>query len=94
MDDGGCPVVIEGSPCPARPVRARITAVNAATGVAAAVTTSDADGHFRIALPPGRYRLEAVNLAGSVYPRSSPVDVVVDEGRYTVVFIAFDSGVQ
>ena len=94
MVDGGCPVEIEGSPCPARPLSARITAINTATGVAEAVTTSDASGRFRIALPPGPYRLSAVNLTGAVYPRSSPVDVVVVEGRYIQVTVQFDSGIQ
>jgi len=95
MVDGGCPVEIEGSPCPAKPISARVTAVDAATGVAVAATTSGTDGRFRMSLTPGRYRLEAVNLSGAAYPRSSlPVEVYVERGRYTPVTLQFDSGIQ
>jgi hypothetical protein len=92
--DGGCPVEVEGSPCPSRPVTARLTAVSVATGVQVGATTSDADGRFRMALPPGSYRLHAVNLTGAPFPRTSPVDFEVTRARYTEVTVHFLSGIQ
>lgn len=92
--DGGCPVEIERSPCPPKPISARVTAVHAATGVDVASATSGADGRFRIELEPGRYWLKATNLTGAPFPRSSPVPVVVDSARYATVTVAFDSGIQ
>ncbi len=94
MVDGGCPVEIEASPCPQKPVSARITVVLASSGAIVTVVTSDADGRFRIALPAGSYALHAVNLTGAPYPRSSPVNLVVQSGSYTTVTVLFDSGIQ
>ena len=92
--DGGCPVEVEGSPCPAKPLAARITIVLADTRAIVTVVTSDVEGHFRVGLSPGSYVLNAVNLTGAPYPRSSPVDVVVHAGSYTPVKLSFDSGIQ
>lgn len=94
MVDGGCPVERENSPCPTKPLAARLTAVSAATGVPVGSTTSDADGRFRMALAPGSYRLDAVNLTGAAYPRGSSVDIVVNRGSYASVTVMFDSGIQ
>jgi hypothetical protein len=94
MVDARCPVENEQSPCSARPIAARLTAVNADTGAVVAATMSGADGWFRLPLTAGRYVLHAVNLAGATYPHSSPVTVVVGSGRYTVLTVAFDSGIQ
>jgi hypothetical protein len=94
MVDGGCPVEHEASPCPEKPVAARITVVLAATGMVLTVVISEADGRFRVGLPPGSYVLNAVNLTGAPYPRSNPVDVVVHSGAYTDITVSFDSGIQ
>ena len=94
MVDGGCPVEVEGSPCPERPLAARVTIALADTRAIVTIVTSDAEGHFRVGLSPGRYVLNAVNLTGAVYPRSSPVDVIVRAGSYTTVTVSFDSGIQ
>lgn len=89
-----CPVEIEQSPCATRPIAARLTAARADTGVVVATTTSGPDGWFRLPLVAGRYLLQAVNLAGTPYPRSSPVTVVVGPGHYTGLTVAFESGLQ
>jgi len=94
MVDGGCPVEIEASPCPQRPLSARITIALAGTGAVVTTVVSDAEGRFRVGLSPGSYVLNAVNLTGAPYPRSSPVDVVVYSGSYTSVTVSFDSGIQ
>jgi hypothetical protein len=94
MVGGGCPVEIEASPCPQKPVSARVTVVVASSGAIVAVVTSDPQGWFRIGLPAGSYALHAVNLTGAPYPRSSPVDVVVQSGSYVTLTVLFDSGIQ
>jgi hypothetical protein len=94
MVDGGCPVEVEGSPCPQKPISARITVVLSSSGAIVTVVTSDAEGQFRIGLPAGSYALHAVNLTGAPYPRSSPVNVVVESGSYVTVTVLFDSGIQ
>ena len=94
MVDGGCPVEIEASPCPQKPVSARITVTLAGTGASVTVITSDAEGRFRVGLTPGSYVLSAANLTGSPYPRSSPVNIVVHSGSYTTLTLLFDSGIQ
>src|SRR5215472_16330800 len=52
-----CPVMRVASPCPDKPLRARLTVMRADSTVALTAATSDAAGYFRIPLPPGRYTL-------------------------------------
>jgi len=93
MVDGRCPVETDPPSCPAKPISARITVTIAGTDTVVAEATSGADGAFRMALPPGRYMLRAVNHTGAAYPRSSPVEVVVGP-RYATVLITFNTGLQ
>lgn len=94
MVDGGCPVVIENSPCPARPIPSRITILRVGSGAAVTVVTTDAAGRFRVTLPPGGYLLKPANLAGTAFPRGTPVEVTISSGHYTVLTVWFDSGIQ
>jgi Carboxypeptidase regulatory-like domain len=92
--DGGCPVVRLDSPCPDRPLRAVLVVVNAVTGAQVASTTSDQDGRFRLALPPGRYVIRPESFNGAPLPRAAPVTVDVPAGRFASVTIRFDSGIR
>jgi hypothetical protein len=92
--DGGCPVIRAGTPCPNRPLSARITVTRTGSDAVIATITSDADGGFRISLPPGTYLLRPDNLAGARYPAAQPITVTVRSGQFTQVAIAFDSGIQ
>ncbi|MEV6056215.1 carboxypeptidase-like regulatory domain-containing protein [Streptomyces sp. NPDC052107] len=94
MVDGGCPVVREGSPCPDRPLSARLTITSGDPERTVAETTSDADGHFRVSLPPGTYTVRPANLTGAVAPIAQPVSVTVTSGRFTTIVIPFDSGIR
>lgn len=94
MVDGGCPMVREGTPCPDKPLSARITVTEVGATATVATVVSDADGRFRIALAPGRYRLRPANLTGALHPASSPQDVDVQAGMYTTVTLSFDSGIR
>jgi hypothetical protein len=93
MVDGRCPVETDPPSCPAKPISARITVTIAGTDTVVAEATSGADGAFRMALPPGRYVLRAINHTGALFPRSSPVEVVVGP-HFATVRIAFDAGLQ
>jgi len=94
MVDGGCPVVREQSPCPDRPLSARLTITSGDPERTVAETTSGADGHFRISLPPGTYTIRPANLTGAVTSIAQPVSVTVTRGRFTTIVIPFDSGIR
>jgi hypothetical protein len=91
---GGCPVIRAESPCPDRPVRARLNFLDAATGNVAATVDSDADGGFVVSLPPGRYLLRTGQMSGAPPHRPTPATVTVQPGRYTTVTIRLDSGIR
>ncbi|OLZ70463.1 hypothetical protein AV521_15155 [Streptomyces sp. IMTB 2501] len=92
--DGGCPVIRVHSPCPDRPLSARLTITGGDPERTVAETTSGADGHFRVSLPPGTYTVHPVNLTGAVAPIAQPTNVRVTGGRFTTVVISFDSGIR
>ncbi|MFF3518590.1 carboxypeptidase-like regulatory domain-containing protein [Streptomyces sp. NPDC002573] len=94
MVDGGCPVVREGSPGPDRPLSARLTVTSGDPERKIAQTTSDADGHFSVSLPPGTYTIRPANLTGAVAPIAQPVSVTVTSGRFTAIDVPFDSGIR
>jgi hypothetical protein len=55
---------------------------------------TDADGRFRVALPPGTYRVGAPQQKGRFLPRVSEETVTVTSGKYTRLTIGFDSGMR
>jgi hypothetical protein len=59
-----------------------------------ALTTfqSDADGNFRVALPPGKYVLRP--QSPGPYPRASEQTVVVSPAGFTSVRINYQSGIR
>jgi hypothetical protein len=79
------------SPCPDRPYAASIAVLDAA-GRKVAETRSDADGRFRRALPPGTYTL--VPHSTGTPPSAREQTVIVVRGAFTVVEIAYDSGIR
>lgn len=94
MVDAGCPMAHDATPCPDRPLSARITVTPVTGGNAVASMVSDAEGRFHIPLPPGTYTVRAANLLGAPAPLAMPQTVSVVAGRYTTVEIPFDSGVR
>ena len=64
MVDGGCPPAKDASPCPDKPVPARITVTRADSSEQVTEVTSGQDGAFRIPLPAGHYVLHPANLTG------------------------------
>lgn len=52
------------------------------------------DGRFRVALPPGIYRVGPPPQTGRFLPRGSEETVTVVPGKYVRVTISFDSGMR
>ena len=89
----GCPVEIQGSPCPDRPYAARIV-VHQGTNLVSTFETGP-DGRFHISLDPGTYDVSAFSLEPNGVSRMIPVPpVTVKAGAYTSVRIVFDSGIR
>lgn len=57
-----------------------------------AAVTSAADGTFRVGLPPGEYVVEPQE--SSPYPVAEPQEVTVSPGEYTIIVVAYDSGIR
>ncbi|MFF4361596.1 hypothetical protein [Streptomyces sp. NPDC001604] len=87
-------MVRDHSPCPDRPLSARLTITSSDPGRKIAETTSDANGRFRVPLPPGTYTVHPANLTGAVAPIAQPITVTVTSGRFTDIIIPFDSGIR
>jgi len=85
-----CPVERADSPCPDRPYEARITFWRG--GALVAETRSAADGRFRVALPPGTYRV--VGESEATIPHAVEQTVTVAEGRWSALDIRYDSGIR
>jgi Carboxypeptidase regulatory-like domain len=86
-----CPVQRIDSPCPDRPYEATISVLDAGRN-RVTETRSDADGLFRVALPPGVYVLAPEAAGGPT--RAAEQTVTVVAGRLTAVQIVFDSGIR
>jgi hypothetical protein len=86
-----CPVEIAGSPCPDLPFDGTVIATNVATGDVATVET-DADGRFRLSLPPGTYEVSIVSQ--SPPPFAKPQTVEVERETFTTITVAVDTGIR
>jgi hypothetical protein len=90
-----CPVERIGSPCPERPVPdATVEVWNAQCTKKLLTFTADGEGHFRVALPPGDYYLIPPRVEAQQFPVGHPQNVTVDEGRFTVITIEYDTGIR
>lgn len=86
-----CPVQIAGQPCPPKPVSARVVVEDAA-GRQLTAFTSDAQGQFRLPLPPGDYVLVSSGDPGGPFLKPEPVTVVA--GRYVELQLMLDTGIR
>ncbi|MFZ1707381.1 MAG: carboxypeptidase-like regulatory domain-containing protein [Anaerolineae bacterium] len=80
-----------GQDCTA-PYQASITVLDQADRVVSQVS-SDAEGRFRLALPPGNYTLRPEKPAKGI-ARAADVSVTVVAGQVTTVEITYDSGLR
>lgn len=86
-----CPVQRIDSPCPDRPYEATIVVLDSGRHLVAE-GRSDAQGTFRVPLPPGTYTLSPQSLAA--LPYAAEQTVTVSPGRFASVHIQFDSGIR
>ena len=91
-----CPVEIEGEPCADEPAAASTVTVakqlpgdSYAQGDVVARTMTDADGNYRVAVPPGEYVVTAD--AGM---SCELMDAPVSAGVYSQVDIPCDTGIR
>ena len=86
-----CPVQRADDPCPDKPVETTLRLLRN-DGSVAATGQSGPDGTFRIAVAPGSYRLVAdwSSRAGGC----GPVDVTVEQGRFTHADVSCDTGIR
>ena len=94
MVNGNCPVIKDHSPCPDKPLSARLTVTRPNSDAPVTHVTTDSDGRFHLPLPPGRYVLHPSNLTGALHPAAAPIEVEVGSGVYTAVTVPFDSGIR
>jgi hypothetical protein len=87
-----CPVQVVGEHCADKPYATDLRVIESGTGERVATTSSGGNGRFAVALPAGRYRLEARGSAA--LPQAAPVEVVVPPHRYATTTIRFDSGIR
>ena len=92
--DAGGPLLRPGEARPQPPVEALIAIMPAGGDSVAAQTTTDAEGRFRVALPPGSYVLHARNTTGAPVPTVMPVHLQVRPGLWTQLTVRFDSGMR
>lgn len=90
-----CPVEQSGNPCPPDwPVETSLR-LERADGTVVAKGRSNSNGNFRIAAPPGKYRLVADDYV-TIGPGSGcqTVDVLVETNRFAYADMSCDSGIR
>lgn len=86
-----CPVVRDHDPkCDDKPYQGKFIVRNAANKEVGTFST-DAEGHFQIALAPGTYTIESVALIG-IHKQTQTADVL--SGGMTEVTLTYDTGIR
>jgi hypothetical protein len=75
------------------PYEARLVIVDTA-GDPVAEATSDANGRFELALPPGLYTIVPAPPGPDPFPSAEAIPVQVGEEDYTEVEIRYDTGIR
>ena len=88
-----CPVMRADEPCPDRPYRATLIVRDAAGREIARVESSD-DGAYALPLPPGAYVIEPQSPSASRLPWADPQPFEVWASAWTILDVAFDSGIR
>lgn len=94
MVDGGCPVAQGATPCPDKPVAAKITITRSTGTDTVAQGLSDRTGHFTIPLAPGDYQVRAGSTTGATVPFGAPQSLTIHPGKFTTIVIHLDSGIR
>ncbi len=88
-----CPVMREGQECPDQPYQTPLIILDNQGHQIARIET-DAEGKFRLNLPPGDYIIHPEIPADRPIPTAADVQVTVLPGQFTQVKIEFDSGIR
>ncbi len=86
-----CPVMQANLPCPDQPYAATIRVLDQ-DGKKVTEITSDAQGNFKVGLPPGTYVLSPLPGDSMAHAPEQPATVV--DGQFTRVTITYDSGIR
>jgi len=78
--------------CNDRPVPGATILIRDATGTVIAQVTTDANGRFQLAVPPGRYEVEPQPEQG-LMGTAPKIDVIV-AGAFAIVSITYDTGIR
>jgi hypothetical protein len=89
-----CPVVRVDSPCPDRPYQTTLTVVDPTDERTIAKIQTDAAGYFRLALPPGDYRLVPSTPSPSALPQAQPKPFHLEAGQWLELNVTYDSGIR
>lgn len=88
-----CPVVRVGSECPDDPYETTLT-VTDLEGEVVATGKSDAQGYYRIELPPGEYILVPARPRAHAPPFADSIPFEVKTGTFTQLDVHYDSGLR
>jgi Carboxypeptidase regulatory-like domain len=90
-----CPVERAEDPCPPKAVPNREVRILAANGAVAVTVTTDAKGHFSVALAPGTYTVSVPMKQGLIGMRQmNDVKASIVAGQVTTVKIELDTGIR
>lgn len=87
-----CPFVIPGQDCDDRPIAATVI-VRQPFGFEVTRFTSDADGRFRVALPPGNYQLDPQPNECCIGTAAFQT-VTVQDGQFVELVFSYDTGIR
>lgn len=87
-----CPFQMEGEDCADRPIAATVI-VRQPFGFEVRRFTSDDDGRFRVALPPGNYQLDPQPNECCIGTPSF-LTVAVQDGQFEELVISYDTGIR
>ncbi len=88
-----CPAAQSGTECLDQPFETNLTILDL-DGEEVAKGKSDADGIYRISLPPGEYVLVPEQPFPDLPPFASPIEFEVKPDEYVELDILYDSGVR
>jgi hypothetical protein len=88
------PAAETDSPCPDRPFQAVLTVTDPLGEKTIATLRTDASGYFRLALPPGDYRLVPQTPSPAAPPRAQPMPFRLKAGQWLELNVTYDSGIR
>ncbi len=89
-----CPVLRVESPCPDKPYQTTLVVMDPLGERAMAKIQTGVDGRYRLALPPGDYRLVPATASPAVPPQAQPLPFHLDVGQWLELDVVYDSGIR